>query len=36
MTDIPVELKDILKKGECALFVGTGLSEGLLQSQVNS
>ncbi len=29
MPHIPVELKESLKKGECVLFVGAGLSEGL-------
>ncbi|MGD2251244.1 MAG: SIR2 family protein, partial [Candidatus Methanofastidiosia archaeon] len=29
MVKIPVQLKESLKKNECALFVGAGLSEGL-------
>lgn len=29
MVDIPLELSESLKKGECVLFVGAGLSEGL-------
>lgn len=29
MAHIPVELKESLKKGECVLFAGAGLSEGL-------
>ncbi|MBU7026061.1 MAG: SIR2 family protein, partial [Theionarchaea archaeon] len=31
MRYIPVELQEALKRGECVLFVGAGLSEGLLQ-----
>lgn len=29
MVEIPVQLKESLKKNECALFVGAGFSEGL-------
>ncbi|MBU7047762.1 MAG: hypothetical protein HXS54_15105 [Theionarchaea archaeon] len=29
MNPIPVELPEFLKRGECVLFVGAGLSEGL-------
>ena len=31
MSYIPVELQEALKRGECVLFVGAGLSEGLPQ-----
>ncbi|MBU7043936.1 MAG: HEAT repeat domain-containing protein [Theionarchaea archaeon] len=29
--DIPIELQEVLKRGECVLFVGAGASEGLPQ-----
>ena len=29
MSPIPVELQETLKRGECILFVGSGISEGI-------